>query len=62
MSSRFVSDDMIALRIQHIRDIIAKRESVSECALALHVSRRSVSTWMARFRMHGERGLLPQKP
>jgi transposase InsO family protein len=52
---------MTEMKIKLVEDIIKKRRKVNEVADILDVSRQSVSTWVARYRVEGPAGLVPKK-
>lgn len=62
MWPRFQCDRYIAMKIQAVRDILDKKRSVTEVAESFRVSRQSISTWISRYRMYWEVGLVPKPP
>ena len=57
----YLCNDMIELRIQLVEEIIKKKRTMVEVSDLLHVSRQSISKWVARFKVEGEKGLVPKK-
>ena len=62
MWPRFQCDHYIQMKIDRVRDIIEKKRTVSEVAELFSVSRQIVSRWVALYRVHGEKWLVPKKP
>jgi transposase InsO family protein len=62
MSPRYQCDQYIQMKIDRVQDIIAKKRKIKDVAEFFSVSRQIVSRWVAIYRVHGEKWLVPKKP
>ena len=55
MGPRYQCDQYIQMKIERVKDIIAKRRKLSDVADLFDVSRQMVSRWVAIYKVHGEK-------
>jgi len=62
MGPRYQCNQYIEMKIERVKDIIEKKRKICDVADIFWVSRQIVSRWVALYRVHGEKWLIPKKP
>ena len=57
----YICNKMIQLRVKYIKRLDRKEIRQKDVMFALDVSRKTVSQWLAKYRVEGEAGLAPKK-